>query len=166
MDSATYVKNVRAMYDQFPENENIFGKLVGLYEETGDKASAKTLLDARLAANPHDAMANAYVGQTAQGEQKYDEAIAAYSKAVAAKPDFLAAKLNLGVCYLNKAVAAVDANTDARGNINPEVKPQAMSDLNEAKKILEEVRTADPDCMQVNWKYPLERVNYVIENVK
>ena len=29
MDSATYVKNVRAMYDQFPENENIFGKLVG-----------------------------------------------------------------------------------------------------------------------------------------
>ena len=62
--------------------------------------------------------------------------------------------------------AAVDANTDARGNINPEVKPQAMSDLNEAKKILEEVRTADPDCMQVNWKYPLERVNYVIENVK
>ena len=166
MDSVTYVKNVRAMYDQFPENENIFGKLVGLYEETGDKASAKTLLDARLAANPHDAMANAYVGQTAQGEQKYDEAIAAYSKAVAAKPDFLAAKLNLGVCYLNKAVAAVDANTDARGNINPEVKPQAMSDLNEAKKILEEVRTADPDCMQVNWKYPLERVNYVIENVK
>lgn len=166
MDSATYVKNVRAMYDQFPENENIFGKLVGLYEETGDKASAKTLLDARLAANPHDAMANAYVGQTAQGEQKYDEAIAAYSKAVAAKPDFLAAKLNLGVCYLNKAVAAVDANTDARGNINPEVKPQAMSDLNEAKKILEEVKTADPDCMQVNWKYPLERVNYVIENVK
>lgn len=166
MDSATYVKNVRAMYDQFPENENIFGKLVGLYEETGDKASAKTLLDARLAANPHDAMANAYVGQTAQGEQKYEEAIAAYSKAVAAKPDFLAAKLNLGVCYLNKAVAAVDANTDARGNINPEVKPQAMSDLNEAKKILEEVRTADPDCMQVNWKYPLERVNYVIENVK
>lgn len=166
MDSATYVKNVRAMYDQFPENENIFGKLVGLYEETGDKASAKTLLDARLAANPHDAMANAYVGQTAQGEQKYDEAIAAYSKAVAAKLDFLAAKLNLGVCYLNKAVAAVDANTDARGNINPEVKPQAMSDLNEAKKILEEVRTADPDCMQVNWKYPLERVNYVIENVK
>ena len=166
MDSVTYVKNVRAMYDQFPENENIFGKLVGLYEETGDKASAKTLLDARLAANPHDAMANAYVGQTAQGEQKYEEAIAAYSKAVAAKPDFLAAKLNLGVCYLNKAVAAVDANTDARGNINPEVKPQAMSDLNEAKKILEEVRTADPDCMQVNWKYPLERVNYVIENVK
>jgi ribonuclease Y len=36
----------------------------------------------------------------------------------------------------------------------------------QAKKILEEVRTADPDCMQVNWKYPLERVNYVIENVK
>lgn len=166
MDSATYVKNVRAMYDQFPENENIFGKLVGLYEEVGDKASAKSLLDTRLASNPNDAMANAYVGQTAQAEQKYDEAIAAYKKSIASKPDFLAAKLNLGVCYLNKAVAYVDANTDARGTIKPEAKTVAMADLSEAKKLLEEVKAADPNCAQVNWQYPLERVDYVIENVK
>ena len=166
MDSATYVKNVRAMYDQFPENENIFGKLVGLYEEVGDKASAKSLLDTRLASNPNDAMANAYVGQTAQAEQKYDEAIAAYKKSIASKPDFLAAKLNLGVCYLNKAVAYVDANTDARGTIKPEAKTTAMADLSEAKKLLEEVKAADPNCAQVNWQYPLERVDYVIENVK
>lgn len=166
IDSATYVKAVRAMYDEFPENENIFGKIVGLYEETGDKASAKALLDACLAKDPNNAMANAYLGQNAQGEGNYEEAIKAYQRAVTSKPDFLAAKLNLGVCYLNKAAGSIDKNTDARGNIQPDAKTQIVADLNEAKRILEEVKAADPDSRQVSWKYPLERVQYALDNVK
>lgn len=166
IDSATYVKSVKAMYDEFPTNENLFGKIVGLYEETGDKAAAKALLDACLAKDPNNAMANAYVGQAAQGEGKYAEAIAAYEKAVASKPDFLPAKLNLGVCFLNKAAAAIDSNTDARGNIKPEVKEQIKADLAKSKTILEEVKAADPDSKQVSWQYPLERVNYALDNVK
>ena len=166
IDTTAFISEVKALYEMFPANENIFAKLAGLYEESGDKENAKKLLEQRLAQNPTDPMANAYIGQAAQNEGKYDEAIAAYEKAVAAKADFLAAKLNLGVCYLNKAAAYVDANTDARGIIKPEAKQAGLADLTKAKKIIEEVRDADPNCEQVNCKYPLERVDYAIGKVQ
>lgn len=166
IDTLKYIKEVEALSKTFPENEGIFGKLVALYDESGDKAGAKKVLDARLAKNPNDAMANAYVGQNAQAENKFDEAIAAYKKALAAKPDFLAAKLNVGICYLTKAAGVIDANTDARGNLKPEVKDGVIADLNNAKTVFEEVKAADPDKTQVNWSFPLERVNYILENIK
>lgn len=166
IDTTQYINGVKAMYDKMPENETIFGKLIALYDESGKKDDAKALLNDRLAKNPNDAMANAFIAQNAQAEAKYPEAIEAYKKALAAKPDFLAAKLNLGVCYLNKAANAIDANTDARGNIKPDVKDSILADLNLAKTTLEEVKAADPDKAQVNWSYPLERVNYALENIK
>lgn len=166
IDSVKYVKEVKKVYDAYPENETVFGKIVGLLDETGDKAGAKSLLQDRLAKNPNDAMANAYVGQGAQAEENYDEAIAAYQKALAAKPDFLHVKMNIGVCYLNKAAKSIDANTDARGNIKPDAKAAILADLNTAKTTLEEVKAADPDRLQVNWSYPLERVNYALENIQ
>ena len=166
IDTTAFISEVKALYEMFPANENIFAKLAGLYEESGDKENAKKLLEQRLAQNPTDPMANAYIGQALQNEGKYDEAIAAYEKAVAAKADFLAAKLNLGVCYLNKAAAYADANTDARGIIKPEAKQEGLADLTKAKNIIEKERAADPNCEQVNWKYPLERVDYAIGKVQ
>ena len=166
IDTVTFTKIVKEVYDQFPDNENVFGKLVALYDESGKKDLAAALLSDRIAKNPNDVMANAYMGQNAQNELKYDEAITAYTRALQGRPDFLVAKLNLGVCYLNKAVGIVEKNTDARGVMKPEVKPEVMENLNQAKKVLEEVKAADPDKTQVNWAYPLERVNYAIENVQ
>ena len=166
IDTVTFTKIVKDVYDQFPDNENVFGKLVALYDESGKKDLATSLLSDRIAKDPNDVMANAYIGQNAQNELKYDEAITAYTRALQGRPDFLVAKLNLGVCYLNKAVGIVEKNTDARGVMKPEVKPEVMEHLNQAKKVLEEVKAADPDKTQVNWAYPLERVNYAIENVQ
>lgn len=166
IDTVKFIKEIKKVYEAHPANDGVFGKLVGLYEDSGDKAGAKALLDSRLSQNPNDAMANAYIGQGAQAEEKYDDAIAAYQKAIAAKPDFLHAKLNLGVCYLNKAAKSIDANTDARGNISDDAKAQVVADLKQAKTILEEIKEADPDRLQVNWSYPLERVNYALENIQ
>lgn len=166
IDTLKFVKSVKKIYDAYPENETAFGKLEGLYDEAGMKKEAADLLNDRLAKNPNDAMANAYVGQNAQAEEKYVEAIAAYEKALTTKPDFLHVKMNMGVCYLNKAAKAIDANTDARGNIKADAKDAIMADLNKSKSILEEVKAADPDRAQVNWSYPLERVNYALENIQ
>lgn len=166
IDTVKYIKEVKKVYDVHKDNETVFGKLVGLLDESGDKDGAKKLLNSRLAENPNDAMANAYVGQGAQSEENYDVAIDAYKKALVAKPDFIHVKMNLGVCYLNKAAKQIDANTDARGNIKPDAKAAILADLNTAKTILEEVKAADPDRLQVNWSYPLERVNYAIENIQ
>ncbi|MDE5986974.1 MAG: hypothetical protein K2H16_06815 [Prevotella sp.] len=166
IDTLKYISSVKKLAKEYPDNEGVFGKLVALYDESGDKAGAQKALNARLKENPNDAMANAYVGQNAQAENKYDEAITAYEKALQAKPDFLAAKLNVGICYLSKAAAAIDANSDARGNVKPEAKAGIVADLNKAKTAIEEVKAADPDKTQVNWAYPLERVNYILENLK
>lgn len=166
IDTVKYIKEVEALAKTYSENEGVFGKLVALYDESGDKAGAQKALKERLQANPNDAMANAYVGQNAQTENKFDEAIAAYERAIKAKPDFLAAKLNVGICYLSKAAATIDANADARGNVKPEVKDGVIADLNKAKTAIEEVKAADPNKAQVNWEYPLERVNYILENLK
>ena len=166
IDTVTFIKYVKETYDVYPDNENVFGKLVALYDESGNKEKAVEILNARLAKNPDDVMANAYLGQNAQNEQKYDEAIQSYSRAVAARPTFLVAKMNLGVCYLNKAVAIIESNTDARGVLKADVKGDVMDSLNKAKETLEAVKAADPDKQQVNWAYPLERVNYVLENIQ
>lgn len=166
IDTTKFVKEVKKVYTAYPNNETVFGKIVGLLDESGDKAGAKKLLDERLAQNPNDAMANAYVGQGAQAEEKYDDAIAAYEKALAAKPDFIHVKLNLGVCYLNRAAKSLDANTDARGNLKADAKDGVIAQFQKAKSILEEVKAADPDRLQVNWSYPLERVNYALDNIQ
>ena len=166
IDTTTFVNKMKELYKEFPTNENVFGKLAGLYDETGNKEGSKELLDIRLAKNPNDPMANAYVGQAAQNEGKFEEAIAAYKKTLSIKPDFLAVKLNLAVCYLNMTAAAVDKNTDTRGNIKPDVKAKAIEDLTTARTILEEIKAQDPDSQQVKWAYPLERVNYALENLK
>lgn len=166
IDTTKFINEVKAVYDKFPQNETAFGKLVGLYDESKNTAAAQQLLNERLAQNPNDAMANAYLGQFAQAENKLAEAISYYTKAVEAKPDFLHVKLNIGVCYLNKAAQAIDSNADARGNLKPEAKDGIIADLNKAKAVLEEVKAADPDRQQVNWSYPLERVNYALENIQ
>jgi len=166
IDTTTFINNVKALYEKYNDNDALFTKLYTLYDESGNKAAAASVISDRVAKNPNDVMANALLGQTAQNEGKYDEAIAAYNKVISVKSDFLAAKLNLGVCYLQKAANIIDANTDARGNIKPTVKDGVMSDLNQAKTVLEEVKAADPDRLQANWSYPLERVNYILENIK
>lgn len=46
------------------------------------------------------------------------------------------------------------------------MKDGVIADLNNAKTVFEEVKAADPDKTQVNWSFPLERVNYILENIK
>lgn len=166
IDTTSYISQVKDLYEKYNNNDALFTKLYTLYDESGNKAAAENVIKSRLSKDVNDVMANALLGQAAQNDGKYEDAITAYSNALKAKPDFLAAKLNLGVSYLQKAAAIIDANTDARGNIKPSVKDGVMSDLNNAKEILEAVKAADPDRVQTNWSYPLERVNYILENIK
>lgn len=165
IDSVKYVADVQAMYEQFPENEMVFGKLMALLQDTGNNAGADALLKARIQNNPGDSMALAYVGQNAQNDGKWDEAIEAYAKAIEAKPSFTQAKVNLATCYLNRATNTYDQKADSRGQMAPDVKASVNGDLNNAQTILEEVSTVDPDELEIKWSYTLNRVKYVIEQI-
>lgn len=166
VDSVKFVKDVAKLYKQYPDNEMVFGKLVALYQETNDMDSANKLLNERIAKNPNDAMALAYVGQNAQNEGKWDEAIDAYQKALVGKPDFIPAKSNLAVCFLNRGVALYEAKADASGRMDAAVKEKVLGDLNQSKTILEEVSKLDPNQEQARWEYQLNRVNYALDQLK
>lgn len=166
IDTTQYLSKVKKFYTQFPNNEGIFSRLYTIYEDSGDKEGAQKLLSKRLKENPNDILALAFMGQAAQNAANYESAIDSYKRAVGAKPDFLAAKYNLGICYLNLAAQISEKNSDARGNLKPEFKQAVLDNLNNAKTSLEEVAAADPNEEQVRWKYTLDRVNYSLENVK
>lgn len=166
IDTATYINEMKSLYGKFATNDAVFSKLYTLYEDTKNPQGALDLAKSRLAANPTDAMANALMGQSAQNSKKYDDAIACYKNVLAVKPDFLAAKLQLGQCYLIKAAELFDANTDARGNLKPDMKATVKAEADKAKQVFEELKATDPTRDQVDWSYSLERAEYILERLQ
>lgn len=166
IDNEQMASKVRKLYKMFPDNEVVFSKLYAVYDEAGDKENAQKLLDKRLKANPNDAIALAYIAQNAQTAGDFDTAIQSYQKVLEARPDFVAVKFNLCVCYLNKATSAIEKNTDNRGVLKADAKPQIQADLQKAKATMDEIKAADPNKEQVNWAYTAERIDYAIDNVK
>lgn len=161
-----FMAKVKGLSQQYPENPAIFSKLVSLYQEAGDNAGADKVIEERLQANPTDYMALAIQGQNAQNANDLVKAIESYKRAIDAKPDFLAVKLNLAICYLNKAADAIDQNTNNMGVIAANAKGGIIEDLNASKKYFEELQAADPNEEQVSWKFNYDRVNYALENLK
>ena len=157
---------LKDFYDKNPDNETVFTTLYNTYAENGKKELADALINSRLTNNPNDVMANALKGQNAQNAEDFATAIEAYNNALKAKPDFIAVKTNIGICYLTRAANNVDKNTNDRGQLKAEAKPAILEDLNQAKKVLEEVKAADPDQAQAKWSFALERTNYILENIK
>lgn len=166
VDTLTYINDVKGLYEKYPDNELLFGKLVGLYDESGDKDNANKMLNDRLAKDPNDVMALAYVGQNAQTESKWGEAIDAYTKAIAARPAFIQAKFNLAICYLNRGVETYDTKSDARGNMPADIKASVVSDITKAVEVLEQVKNDDPEQDQVRWKAQLDRAKYALEQLQ
>lgn len=166
IDTAKFISEIKDVYAKFNDNDALFSKLYTLYEDSKDASAALNLANARLAADPTNAMANALKGQSAQNAKKYDEAIDAYKKALASKPDFIIAKLQLGQCYLIRAAECFDANADARGNVRADKKAEVKADADNAKKVFEELKAADPNREQVDWAYSLERAEYILERLQ
>ena len=166
LDKDSYEAQLKAFYDKNPDNEAVFTTLYNAYADNNKKEQADALIEGRLAANPNDLMANALKGQNAQNSDDYATAIAAYEKALSAKPDFIAVKTNIGLCYLQRAADCIDKNTNDRGILKAEAKQGILDDLNQAKKVLEEAKAADPDEAQAKWSFALDRTNNLLENIK
>lgn len=160
------IANVKAISEKYPDNPAVFSRLVTIYQENGDDASANQAIDARLQKDPNDYMANALLGQNAQNASDFEKAIDSYKRVMTSKPDFIQVKQNLAFCYFSKAAAAIEKNSDNLGRIAADALPGITEDMNQAKKILDEVKVEDPDENQVSWKFLSNRIDYVLENLK
>lgn len=147
-DSIKYVDNLKKLYAEDKDNEQIFGNLAQMYGSLGMKSEQKAMLDERLSANPNDFMALALRGQEAANNGKDDEAIADFKKALESKKDD-----SLVLTYLGFAMNRKASNI----NNNPAEQKKLYE---ESAKYLEYARDVDPNCERANWKYPLYQAYY------
>ncbi len=145
-DSVACVSEFEKLYQNDPQNENLFANLVSLLGNLGQTDRQSQLISARLSANPNDFMALATKGQMEMQTSKWDEAIADFKAAAAVKDDALILTW-MAYCNNNKAAG-----------IENEAQQKAI--LEETCGYLEKARQLDPNQERANWKYLLYNIYY------
>lgn len=155
-DSLALIEKLKAAYAADNSNENVFGIICNLYTGLNMESELNAVIESAIAATPNNFTAWAMKGQTITNkvskEQNpdYSEAIAAFKKALAIKPDNSPVLTYLGFALNNTAAAIQD----------DKAKRDAL--YQESLQYLEHARDVDPDRAQSNWAYPLFQSYYAV----
>ena len=139
-DSLKYIDQLKALYDNDPENDVILDKLFSMYDGMKDKAAQTALLDNHLAKYPNSFAALANKGMMAIAENNAEEGAAWLRKAAAANPENAVIQTYLGTCL------SVQAGTVDDAAKRKELYREAVEALDKAKEL-------DPTKTQANWGY-------------
>jgi tetratricopeptide (TPR) repeat protein len=140
-DSLEYVKKIREIYNEHPNNDALLENMYNILSAIGEKAEANKVLDDVLAKDPNNFVALADKGIAAMGEEKADEAITWLTKAVNVKPDNAIVTTYLGICLCVKAQNLDDKN------------PQKKELYGQAVKTFDKAKELDPKKETSNWGY-------------
>ncbi len=150
-DSLKCLETYKELYEKYPNNQDVFSRLASMYGNLGDTDKQNQLVASFLAANPGSFTAWAMKGQIEMNDQKYDEALADYEKALSCEgaDDGQKALVNtfVGFCYSQKAAQL-------------EIYEQQIDELKKAIPYLEKARELDPTRERCNWAYPLYNCYY------
>ena len=139
-DSLAYVNQLKAMYEQEPENDIVLDGLNSMYEGMKDKAAQTALLDNHLAKFPNSFTALANKGLMAVNDNNAEEGAKWLRKASEAKPDNAVVWTYLGACL---SVLAANATDQA----------QATKLYDEAIGAFDKAKELDPTRELANWGY-------------
>jgi tetratricopeptide (TPR) repeat protein len=142
-DSLNYVNNLRKVYNENPGNDALLENMYNILSAIGEKTEANKVLDDVLAKDPNNFVALADKGIAAMGEEKADEAITWFEKAIASKPDNAAVFTYLGICLCVKAQNMDDKKDKAA---KKELFGKAVKAFDKAKEL-------DPKRELANWGY-------------
>ncbi len=159
-DSVAYAEKVKALYDKDPNNEMLFGTLIGLYSSFKNEDAANKLIEDKLAQDPKNFTALALKGQNQMIAQKLEEAIASFKSALEVKPDNPQVNAFLGACLFDRAQKAEDRAAGKTGRISAAAEAQIKPVFEEARTYLEKAKSLDPNREQSNWAYALYRCYY------
>ncbi len=150
-DSLQCLETFKELYAKYPEDTDVFTQVASMYGNLGQTDKQDELIAERIAAYPNDFMPYAMRGQTYMNDQKYDEAITDFKKALGCSDadDSQKALVNtfIGFCYNQKAAQL-------------EVYEEQKAMLQEGMPYLEEARKLDPERDRGNWAYPLYNCYY------
>ncbi|MBR1933283.1 MAG: hypothetical protein IJ841_06315, partial [Prevotella sp.] len=98
-DSVSYVAMVKDLHKAHPDQERYFNLLMDYYSHANNPVAMNEWLNEESQINPQNSMVWALMGENKMNEEKWDEAIALYDKAIEVKPDFVQCIFNAGRCY-------------------------------------------------------------------
>ena len=162
-DSTAYLNTLKDLHAKNPDSERYFGLLIDYYSKPWLNAEKKAWLEQEISANPNNKMAWALKGETLMNEEKWDDAVAAYKKAVEIDPQFVQVIYNIGISLNSKAIALKDQLANKQtGRLSVADNQKVLDVLNESKGYLEKLREMDPNQEKTNWAYPLYQIYYAL----
>ena len=162
-DSVKYLNDMRDLYKQYPDNEQVYASLSDAINANGDEAEVLKLADEHLAKYPQSALPHVYKAYIAQGHKKYDEAIAEWNLIPESQPNYVQYVYYRAVCKYNKAAEFNEANADMRtGRLKPDQEKAYREMLEASVADFEKAKELDPDQLNVKWGYLLKNVYHAL----
>lgn len=155
------IKNCQEILDNAKQQN-----LLRAFEAKKDDVDGQmAVLDAELAKHPDFDFAWALKGQVAMNSSKWDDAVAAFDKAISLNPKFVQCYYNAGVCLNSKARELDEKFADkSTGTISKENLEKVKDVLRNSLTYLEKCQELDPDRKIANWAYPLYQVYYSLDD--
>jgi len=158
-DSAKYINDMKELYKQYPENDQVYGGLADAYLQHGNNAEVLRLADEHQAQFPQSPLPHIYRAFLLMQDKKYDESIAEFDKVPEGAPAYMQCVFNRAVCKYNKAADFNEANSDLRtGKMTPANEAKYKEMLKSAQLDFEKCQQLDPDQMTVKWGYLLKNI--------
>ena len=155
-DTLTYISKLKELYSKDESNEMIFSTICSMYISINDKTGLNEIVKAKLATDPNNFTALAMTGQAYMNDHKWDDAIAALSKAESVQPENVAVVASIGNSYMYKAQETVELATQGGKRLSPETEAQIIDIYKQAISYLEKAKNLDT-TMQFKsvWAYSL-----------
>lgn len=159
-DSTAFASTLQDLYAKDKKNDQVFGTLVNLLSQMGEKDKLEALLTDKESVDPNNFMVFAIRGQNAMIAEDLDKAIASFEKASSIQPDNAMVLAYLGACLFDKAQKAEDKAAGKTGRLPQAAREQIEPVYHQAEAALEKAKQLDPSHTSSNWPYPLYRAYY------
>lgn len=159
-DSLNYINTLEGLYATDKNNDIVFESLAIMYSQMGMNDKQDAIFAEKLAADPDNFTVWAMRGQSAMIDQKLDEAIGHFHKALKKQPENAQILTWIGACLLDRATQAEERALGKTGRLAPAAEAQILPLFEEAKTHLENARRVDPAREKSKWAYPLYRCYY------
>lgn len=163
-DSVAYVAMVKELHKAQPQQDRYFNLLMDYYARANDAKAMGEWLEEETVVNPNNSMVWALKGEAKMNEEKWEEAIADYDKAIEIKPDFVQCIFNAGRCYYSSAMDLQTKLADKNGMITNENRGKVVEVIKKAEGYYVRAKELDPDRTSCNWAYPLYQIYYFLKD--